>query len=118
MPKSKTTTAFAQCFRIPKRSLRDPPTPARFHLFAASRHSRDQAVVARWLRPKPAIDDEIAPAKAAKILSRALESHTPTGNGFALSALNENRAMRPSSSDISPVYQYPMTNRARKGTVM
>ena len=43
---------------------------------------------------------------------------TPTGKGFGLSALKESPARRPSTSDINPVYQYPRTNRARKGTVM
>ena len=45
--------------------------------------------------------------------------HTPTGNGLVwVSELSDSPEKRPCNNDINPVYQYPSTNRTRKGTVM
>ena len=55
------------------------------------------------------------------VRTRSEPRHTPTGNGFGLCSSARSRtrlSKRPCNNDSSPVYQYPKTNRMRKGTVM
>ena len=58
------------------------------------------------------------PARAGRPCSMTT-TYTPTGNGLVwVSALRDKPEKRPCNKDINPVYQYPSTNKTRKGTVM